>query len=412
MDPSRRTRALALLTLLLALLAPALVALGSAPAEAATGRVRGTITGAHGDTNPKVKVSWFTEDWTYLGARKARGGGYSLVLEPGTYHLQFTDQRPAYDVEKYYPADVTVTVSSGATAIKNVRLRTGAAIGGVVTAGGKPAGGARIVAANKEQNSFETTANKQGEYALGGLPPGSYSIFTYDRRKQFVGKSTYLPRMKAGTFKKTNVKLTTKAGRFVVDLYAGDQPYPDVAFVTAVSKSNGQFWTEKAAHGSVTFSGLYPGKYTLVIPGAGGYLGGTLPVTGKVKKGRTSFGTLRLTRPGASVGGAVVDSKDASKPLSPVAVSLYDGTGALVASGTTAADGTFTVGGQLDTASGLTLVAQPSGGTAPYLRGAAYCKFGTTTIPGISVTAGQVTPLGVLSLPHLAGADQDASCQP
>ena len=54
-------------------------------------------------------MTWFTADWTYLGSRKAHGGGYSLALEPGTYHLQFTDQRPAYDVEKYYPADVTVT---------------------------------------------------------------------------------------------------------------------------------------------------------------------------------------------------------------------------------------------------------------------------------------------------------------
>ena len=53
--------------------------------------------------------------------------------------------------------------------------------------------GARVVAANKEQNSFETTANAQGQYALGGLPPGSYSVFTYDKRKSWVGKSTYLP---------------------------------------------------------------------------------------------------------------------------------------------------------------------------------------------------------------------------
>ena len=48
--------------------------------------------------------------------------------------------------------------------------------------------------------------------------------------------------------------------------------------MTAVSRSNGQFWTEQAAHGTVTFGGLYPGKYDLVVPGAGGYLGGTLPV--------------------------------------------------------------------------------------------------------------------------------------
>ena len=48
------------------------------------------------------------------------------------------------------------------------------------------------MAANKEQNSFETTANATGQFALGGLPPGSYSVFTYDKRKS-VGRQEHLP---------------------------------------------------------------------------------------------------------------------------------------------------------------------------------------------------------------------------
>lgn len=409
MPSPRRTGLLAVLLAVLALLAPVLVA---TPAQAATGRVRGTVVGPGSDSSPKVKVLWFTADWQYLGARKAKGGGYSLLLEPGTYHLQFQDQRPPYDVERYAPTDVTVTVTSGATTVKNVKMAKGAAIGGVVKVNGKPAGGARIVAANKEQVSFETFANKQGEYALGGLPKGSYSIFTYDRRQEFVGKSTYLRKVKPGGFKRTNIDLKVKAGRLVVDLYAGAQPYPGIAFVTAVSRGNGQFWTEKASKGSVTFEGLFPGRYDLVVPGAGGYLGGTLAVSGKVKKGKTSFGTVRLAQPGAKVAGQVVDSKDASRPLAPVSVTLYDAKGTAVASGTTAADGTFVVGGQLDTTSGLTLVAQPGGSNPPYLQGVGYCKYGATTVAGIAVTAGQVTPLGVLSLPHVAGEDQGPACQP
>ncbi len=230
---------------------------------------------------------------------------------------------------------MTVTVTSGATTVKNVKMAKGAAIGGVVKVGGKPAGGARVVAANKEQVSFETVANKQGEYALGGLPKGTYSVFTYDRRKQFVGKSTYLRKLKPGKFKRTNISLGVKAGRLVVDLYAGDQPYPGIAFVTAVSKGNGQFWTEKASKGSVTFEGLYPGKYDLVLPGAGGFLGGTLAVSGKVKKGKTSFGTVRLTQAGAKVSGTVVDGNDPAFPLSGATVTLYDGAGAILGSATT-----------------------------------------------------------------------------
>ena len=209
------------------------------------------------------------------------------------------------------------------------------------------AASARVVAADQEENSFETTANAAGQFALGGLPPGSYSVFTYDKRKAWVGKSTYLPRLKAGRFKKANIDLTTRAGRLVVDLYAGDQPYPGIAYVTAVSRKNGQFWTAKAAHGTVTLGGLFPGRYDLVVPGAGSYLGGTLAVTGKVKRGKTSFGTVRLTQRGATVTGTVVDANNPSVPLGGAAVVLQDGSGATLGSVTSATDGSFTLGGQL-----------------------------------------------------------------
>ena len=404
--PTRRpTGVLMLLLVLATLLTPVLVA---APASAADGRVRGAIVGP-GDKSPKVEVAWFTEDWTYLGARKAKGGGYSLVLPVGTYHLQFTDSRPAYDVEKYAPADVLVTVSEGATTVKNVKMRRGAAIGGTVKAGGKPAAGARVVAANKERNSFETTANAQGQFALGGLPAGSYSVFTYDKKKAFVGKSRYLPKLKAGKFKTANVSMGVKAGRFVVDLYAGDQPYPGVAFVTAVSRENGQFWTEKANYGTVTFGGLYPGKYDLVVPGAGDYLGGTLSVDGKVKKGKTSFGSVRLTQVGGAVSGTVVDGNRPSVPLSGAVVSVYDGTGGTVGTATTGADGAFRIGGQLTTRADLTVVVGP-GPNSPYLgQGSSYCKYATATRSPVGVTTGQTTALGSVALPHLPDAQQDGA---
>jgi hypothetical protein len=396
---------LGLLALVCALLAPVLA---GTPAEAATGRVRGTVSGEKGDGAPTVKVTWFTEDWTYLGARKARGGGYSLVLDPGTYHLQFTDLRPAYDVEKYYPADLTVTVTDAATTVKNVTMHQGAAIGGTVRAGGKVGAGARVVAANKEGNSFETTTNGQGQYALGGLPPSSYSVFTYDKRKAWVGKSRYLPRLESGVFKSANVSLTKRAGRFVVDLYAGDQPYPGIAFVTAVSRDNGQFWTEKASHGTVTFAGLYPGKYTLVIPGAGSYLGGTLKVKGKVRSGKTAFGSVRLTQRGASVSGTVVDANDPSFPLSGAQVLLLDGTGKTLGTVTSGADGSFVLGGQLTSRSDLRVVAGPRS-DSPYLgAGTRYCKYGQADVP-VAVTTGQVAQLGAVALPHLPDAQQDGA---
>jgi len=385
---------------LLGLLAPALVA---APATAASGRVRGAVVGP--GVTPKLEVTWFTTDWTYLGARKFKGGAYSIELPAGTYRLQFTDQRPAYDTDKYAPTDVTVTVTEGATALKNVRMRTGASIGGTARVKGRPAPGARIVAANTDRNSFETTADKTGAFALGGLPPGDYSVFTYDRRKTWVGKSTYLPRLKSGRYRPVRIDLPVRAGRFVVDLYAGTSAYPGTAFVTAVSRKTGQFWTEKVSGGTVTFRGLYPGSYDLVVPYAGDYLGATVPVTGRVKAGRASFGTARLTERGGAVGGAVVDGSDPGRTLSPVTVTLYDGTGAQLAQTTTASDGTFRVGGALPSSAGLSVVVQPAGVNPPYLQSSSYCRFGSLTVPGVAVTAGATTSLGQLALPRL-----DAGC--
>jgi hypothetical protein len=376
-------------------------------AAAATGRVRGAIVGQGQDVTPKIKLRWFDANWTYLGARKASGGGYSLQLAPGTYHLQFVDERPAYDVTKYYPQDVTVEVRAGATAVKNVRMKRGAAIGGTVRAGGAVAGGARVVAANTDENSFEVTANDAGQYALGGLPPGSYSVFTYDKKKTWVAKSLFLPKMKAGSYKNADIRLTKKAGRMIVDVYAGDTSYPGRAFVTAVSRKNGQFWTEKLRHGTVTFQGLYPGKYDLVVPGVGNFLGDTLKVRGKVKSGRTSFGSARLTKRGATVTGRIVDKNDPAFPLSGATVVLVDGAGHTLGTVTSATNGTFTLGGQLVTRSDLSVRAGP-GPYSPYLgQGTHYCKYGTAVRTPVSVVTGQAKALGDVLLPHLPNAEQD-----
>src|SRR4051795_9686268 len=88
------TVALALVTALV-LFAP--------PASAATtGKVRGAINNGNA---PAVAVRVFTKDWRYLGKHKVADGIYSLNLAPGTYRLQFVDQRPAYNLKKFAPAD-------------------------------------------------------------------------------------------------------------------------------------------------------------------------------------------------------------------------------------------------------------------------------------------------------------------
>ena len=106
------------------------MALSAVPSQGAgdLGRVRGEIIQSNGET-PTVKLAWFAADWTYLGARRIIGRAYSLALKPGTYFLQFTDQRPSYDVTKSAPTTVKVTIRAAATTSKTIRMRRGASLG-------------------------------------------------------------------------------------------------------------------------------------------------------------------------------------------------------------------------------------------------------------------------------------------
>ena len=261
MRASRRPGVLLVLAIVVALLVPGLVA---GPARGSHGPgARRRSSGAKGDPSPQVKVTWFTQDWTFVGV--AQGARRRLLAGPGARHLPPAVHRPAAGVRRgeVLPGRRDGDASPAAPRrCKNVKLHRGAAIGGTVRAGGKAAAGARVVAANKEQNSFETTANAQGQYALGGLPPGSYSVFTYDKRKTLGGQEQVPPEAQArGWFKtRTSTCRPSERAGWWSTCTPVTSPIPGSAFVTAVSKTNGQFWTAKAAHGTVTFGVLYPGK--------------------------------------------------------------------------------------------------------------------------------------------------------
>ncbi|ANH36954.1 hypothetical protein I601_0502 [Nocardioides dokdonensis FR1436] len=390
------------------------VAARQAPTTAErTTKVRGSIKAA--DKGVKYRVRWFTKDWTYIDERKVTGGIYSLSLRPGTYYLQFVDLRPAYNVAKYAPTDIKVKVGNRSVQ-KNVRMKRGAAITGTVRAGGKVAGGAEVVAANAAEQSYRVTANKRGQFALGGLPAGSYSLFTYDRKKQYVGRSTYLAGMRLGQVRNTPITLGTRAGRLLVDLRTTDGTVKEKVFVTAVSKATGQFWTVKARGGEAIFAGLFPGKYRMVAPGVGSYL----PQDGAIKGARVKSGkddlasSFTWTKRGATITGAVIDEEHPDAPMEDVQVLAYAASGGLLGSATTDADGLFTITGAITTQPDVTVKIQPGGNNPPYLQGTFYCKYGTASLPGVSVRTGEDTVVGILALPQLPTAQQDnrSNCGP
>lgn len=178
-------------------------------------------------------------------------------MTPGRYLFQFVDRRPQYDYEKRPQKQTTVTVRS------------------------------------------------------------NRSVFTWDARKQWAGRSTYVRAVKASKPRKVWIKLATRAGGLSVDLY------PMAAFgrsrvqVTATNRKTGQWYVARATNGMVSFAGLMPGSYKISAPGAGDYLprSGNLP--GSVRPGRVTFSSFSLTQRGGWVGGSVTSQSGLRMVLRP-----------------------------------------------------------------------------------------------
>ncbi|GAA1759361.1 hypothetical protein GCM10009795_002160 [Nocardioides hankookensis] len=414
MLPSRWTRAavVAVLTLLGSLLlvvGPA----GSAGAASDKGLANGNI-GCSGAC-PQMKMLWFDQNWKYLGAKKVNGGGYSIWLSPGTYHLQFVDQRPAYDISKFAPTDIKVTVRANALSNHNVKMRKGAFVTGTVVNGqGKPARGARLVAANRQQNSFETTANAKGQFAIGGLPQGKYSVFGWDKQKTWVNKSAWAGAVKPGKGRNIAVRLTKRAGSMTVYLFTPDGRMTTKSPVTVRSKATGQWWTATAKNGTAVFRGLYPGRYQLKFEGAGVWLPATLSVQkANVHSNKMAFGSVRLTKRGGWVTGTVVDNAQTDvdpRGIADVKVDLRTSTGDLLASTTTNANGNFTLSGPLTTRSGMSIVVTPQNGADSYGQGQQWCMFTTGSKAPVALTTGRQTAVGQVTLPRSTAEGQPDRC--
>lgn len=401
---SRRT----LLALVLPL-AFAPVPLGVTGADAAsTGLVRGGLYGAAHDA-PKAKILVFNDTWHYMRTAGARDGIFSIRLTPGTYWLQAVDQRPAYDVEKYAPANARVRVRAGHTTVRNITMHRGAAIVGTMKLGDdKAATWSPLVAVNGAGESFWTKTNGRGQYAVGGLPAGSYSVYGYDRGHAWVGKNTWVPKLHRGKVADRDIALKKRGGRLLIDLYGGSRHLTSRVTVTVVSRATGQFWSARStANGTVTFAGLHRGRYTISVPGAGDYLAAAGNVrNGKVRPGRVAFGSFRLTRRGATLSGRVVDrdpGTGTTYPLAGARASAYDSSGHLIASTTAAKNGTFHMGGQLLTQGGVRVVVRPSADGGGWMSGESYCEFVAARAVTVRLVTGQDTAVGTIVLPRAPG---------
>lgn len=419
MLPSSRSRAalLAVVALVAALLVVAPV--GSATAGPTDTRpVAGYLNfpGLGNRPAPNVKVLWFTKDWQYIGQKSANGGSYALNLVPGTYWLQFVDQRPSWRTDKYAVTDVQVTVTASRPAVRDVTMKRGAFVTGKVATGNGPGKKARVAVArtlpNGQNQSFDTTANGRGEFAIGGLPEGKWSLFAWDKKQRWVGKSTWVGKVRTGSGKDVRIRLGQRSGSLRVLLYKPDgSSLSGKTVVTVTSRKTGQWWSATAHGGTVVFKGVHPGKYKLKFDGTGNWLASTGAVRrAKVRANRASIGTFKVTKRGGWITGQAVDGGAPSYPMPNAQVQLYDQYGTKIDETVSAADGTFLLDGQLYTQDGMTVVVNPWPERGGFTPTTGYCHFGTATLPGVPVTQGAETALGAVSVPREPGADASPAC--
>jgi hypothetical protein len=331
----------------------------SAPAEAAGAQVYGRVTDAStGSPVSTVKVLLFDANWSFIRRVKVKGNGiYQLVTPgPGSYHLQFVDGRPAYNT-KAYAARLDVRVRVGSRPVqKNVRMKRGGAIGGVVKVNGKRAANAHLRAVSNGGQVIEVDANKKGEYALGGLAKGDYRVFAYDARNRRVGKSKLIRSVKLRTFRQASFNLRTKPGAIRGFLTLGGTRARGITYVTAVNKKTGEYWVKKVAAGNISLRGLTPGPYRLQVPDTGGYFGGSFNI-GSVRAGGKRNVTIDLGTRGGTFTGQAVDKNGVGIPN--ISVRMSDAQGRTLAERPTNQDGTFVIGGTARQQGGVTVTVFP-----------------------------------------------------
>ncbi len=209
---------------------------------------------------------------------------------------------------KLAPTTVEVGVTAASTTQRTVRLTPGAAIGGTVRAGraGGPEGprGRRPHRPAGLRDDRRQPRPVRARRAARGQLLGLH----LRPRRSLHRRQLWLPRLRAGRYTAVDLALRTRAGTLQVDVYAGGAPAVGTGYVTAVSLRTGQYWVARMVRGSVTFAGVAPGRYRLLVPGAGDWLGTTATPPQAVRSGRAAFATVRLTQQGAGVTGRLVDA--------------------------------------------------------------------------------------------------------
>ncbi len=353
------------------------------PASNITGKVTNSAATPVALANVEVDVydsggNFLTSTSTATDGTYTFAGIYALTA--GTYRIGFQDPSGTY-LAQFYSAKASlatataITVGAGATVANvNAKLITGGVIKGTVT--NNAATPTKL--ANIEVDLYDssggqlnnTTTAADGSYSIGGLQTGTYHVGFQDSAGQayvaqfFNGQATLTAAtpisVTAGTTTANiNAKLVPASNITGKVTNSAATPVALANVEVDVYDSGGNFLTSTstATDGTYTFAGIYAltagtyrigfqdpsGTYLAQFYSAKASLATATAIT--VGAGATVANVNAKLITGGVIKGTVTNNAATPTKLANIEVDLYDSSGGQLNSTTTAADGSYSIGG-------------------------------------------------------------------
>jgi 5-hydroxyisourate hydrolase-like protein (transthyretin family) len=398
---------------------------------ASTGRITGTVT--NGTTHVplvNVQVQLFNaSDSEIANVLTAVDGTYTFPnLAAGTYEVAFFPQTGTNYLPQFYSGKATVetatpvTVTAGSTKSGiNAALTVGGQITGTVTDAATHAAlkSVSITVLNSSGTSVASALTRDdGTYTVPGLATGSYEvrfdafgnyIEQFYNNKSTLATATSVSVTTGSTKSGIDAALATSTGQISGTVTDAATHTPQARVDVIILDATGGFQvssTFTATDGTYTATSLQPGTYKVEFESPANFapqfyngkstLASATTVT--VTAGTTTTAINGSLTPGGKITGTVTDAATHAT-LGSTQVSLFDSTGASIASATTAGDGTYSFAG-LATGSYRLGYSNFNGSYTPQFYNG---KPDLSSADSVSVTAGS-TKSGIdVALAHATG---------
>ncbi len=331
--------------------------------------ITGKVTNASGAALSGVVVTARSATGQEFKVTTSSSGVYTVKgLEAGKYTLEFDS--PGNHITEWYnnktslaaSTPVTLTTSQALTGI-NAALATGATISGTIRGASNALLTGAVVTAYTPTGDVAGTATttSTGKYTINGLPAGSYKVrFSASSyipiwwaSKTTLATSTAIPVSTAQAVVGKDVVLS-KGGSISGNVKGSGANLAGV-YVTAYN-SFGDFagYTQTNSSGNYTFTGLYPGQFTLQFRDSGGlfyeqwYSGKSSQATATkvtVSAGVATTGRNVVLIEGGTISGTITLAGSTPTNATGATVTAYDTAGRIAASTTTDSSGDYALEG-------------------------------------------------------------------